>query len=353
MKRPFKFSTTTIIACLCVTLAATSTNTQAQTVSYKVLDNDLSLVPRLQVFLTPVSIEAGQMGRHSFSWNIGGRWDVNNRLTVFFNHYRAFKGAGDFSYRSVVGEGNFPVHNAEYDAFKRWSLTELKGRINLVSKKVTKQVRIGLKQSKSGSTTTSTYIDIPSEVRRSFGVVGGITRYTNCFELDGDEPVIAEDGSVLHTYGASDAEGNELVDNNKALHWGLNQKVFCLTGGLSWSTATYTKVDVEGYGEKRKAGTTDIFLEVLFAPAPVIDDIHHGDMTFVVAGKGEGLMKTSNLGFQFGYHTQTCTRGINWGYSLSAGVRPGLEGSGGFLQLGIKLPVIGIRVPALPGGMDA
>lgn len=347
MKRPFACTLFVLL------IAFMSSTGNAQTVNYEVLENDPSLVPRLQVYLTPISFEAGQMGRHSVSWHVGGRWDVNNRLSVFFNQRRAFKGMGDMTYRSVIGDGNYPVHNAEYDEFKRWTYTELKGRINLISKVKTKQVRIGLSHSKSGGYTRSTYIDVPSQVKRYFGFTGGIVRYASSIEIAEDDNVITSDGSVLHTYGANDAEGNEIVDNNKALHWGINQRVFCLVGGLSWSTATHTKLKVEGYGEKRSAGTTDIFLELLYAPSPVIEDIHHGDMTFVVAGKEEGLMKTSNIGFQCGFHTQTSTRGVNWGYSFTGGFRPGLEGSGGFIQLGIKLPVIGFRVPALPGGMDA
>lgn len=161
------------------------------------------------------------------------------------------------------------------------------------------------------------------------------------------------DGSTLGIYGAYDAAGEDLIGDSDGLGWGVNQRVMCLIGGLSWSKMTNIQIDTERYGEKKVAGSVDISLDLMFAPKPILEEIHYEDQTFDVAGKEEGMLAPQHWGFQVTMQTMTACRKINWGYSTSFGYRPGVQGGNLFLQAGLRFPVIGIRVAALPGGKDA
>lgn len=332
-----------------LTFIAACTLSQAQSVTYDVLEDNPRDMKNLLIGFDPFYGEAWGGERFNLGWSAWGIWQINNKVQAELNFRRPYNTFFDASYDDATT--GFSAHNSEYDNLKPTRFLNAMGSFSLVTKEVRKPVRVVLNSSSSGGWTSTTYINPTANVLKTMNVRGGIFKYNSTIGFGDDGrafgAVTTDDGETLALYGAYNEEGEEIAGSSNGLAWATNANATCLVGGIGWESNRNIVINADGYGRKKNSMWQEFYLDVMFAPAPTIADVSYGEHTFDVTGNHESALQTSNLGWRFGYRSMSVKRAINWGWNCEMGSRPGLQGKGFYLVWGVSLPVVGIKVPYL------
>lgn len=166
---------------LCFLLLLISGVAQAQTVNYKVTTNDPSNPAKVIVNLELLHMELplhSLAAINDMSFNLGGFGTVDPISRI----------GADFGFRKSV----FTLGQIAQDTFPKRTEWWVGAHLFLTDKTKTKTLPVGLEtdvQDDYGSgtrTTTTTYINVPGDVRKLMGVRGGIFRRSTPRSLDED-----------------------------------------------------------------------------------------------------------------------------------------------------------------------
>lgn len=295
-----------IILCLAPLLAG------AQSVKYKILDNDLNKINNLTLYFTPISIE-GWTGANSDSW-FGYQAGINYRLgkmgSIMLKYRPQFNlGAEDIS-------GNSPNEFSYINAFVT---------LNIANTILTGD-RIQLSSRQNGNTVTTTYANIDdakffkmAEARLGFQTYKNILAYKIKGEYD---PIY--DLSVSSTIASI---------------------------GLQAGSIKRLKIETDRYGKKKSLKQTIYYWDFLYAMSMRVDESNIATIT-ATEGAAPDINK-SRFGFQIGVDWIGLS---NVGYTLGliGGWRPTVipEKDGAwsrfFLGFSGSFPVVSVRTPGVP-----
>ena len=318
----------------------------AQSVNFKVLEDDPYKMKNLSFGLDAFYGEAWAGERFSLGYRFWGIWQVNNKIQAELSMQKPYNAFFDGAYGDAVD--GIGVHNKEFDELKPTKWINAVASYNLITDEIYKPTKVVLSSSSYGGWSRTTYITPKATVIRNLMLRGGLYNYNSTIKFgEGEDTnVTTPDGEILYTYGANDAEGNEILYEYNTLHWATSQRAFCVAGGLGWKATRNIRINADGYGNCSNSSIQEFFLDVLFAPAPQIDNVTYGEHTFDVTG-GDGGLQTSNLGWRFGYRAYTAKRLLNWGWNAEIGSRPGYKGKGLYLNWGVSIPIVSINIPKL------
>lgn len=153
----------------------------AQTVNYKVTTNDVSNPAKVIINLEPLHMELplhSLAGINDMSFNVGGFGTVDpiSRMGVDFGFRKSLFTLGQ------IGQDSFPQRT-------EWWVG---GHLFLADKTVSKEMPVGLETDVRDNygtntrTTTVTYVNVPGDIRKLYGLRGGLFRRSTPRSLDDD-----------------------------------------------------------------------------------------------------------------------------------------------------------------------
>ncbi len=279
--------------CIFVLFIAYVEKTQAQkNINYTLVSDNPYRINQLYFRVQPIYFEYFKGNTASFGGALELRYGWQNKYLLHVSNRKSY---------DVIAEGpseeNFIVRDFAVEYI-------------LLDKNVKKDISVTLSSSTSEDAryryTYSKFINVPSAVRRSFGVRGGVFNYQSPFMV-----------SELSKVNTSLIKGNLIRSTS----------VF---GGLSYNIIHNTQIRVSGLrGIKSNAKWLNMYADVMYAPHLAVADI--------ADSLQENMSSEKNrLGWRAGlladFHT---TKFLTFGGRAEIGSRPGFKNNGFFLYFGM------------------
>ncbi len=186
---------------------------------------------------------------------------------------------------------------------------------------------------------------IPSQVKRMFGVEGGIFYNRKGIAIKGE-------GASFYNY-KDKATGAEVAmptssGSGTGLPAGDATWAFPMTntvsfyGGIRYRNIKNTVIRAEGYGKRSNANVVDFYADLMLAPVSTI-----GDVTDKSGKQWEMVQKSgavNHMGYRVGFSSH-CSRTFGFSYYMEFGKRPGpvlgdkFANQGGYLSLGVGFSI--------------
>jgi len=327
-----KVMKTLMAAC---SVAAMMTSASAQMVSYKVLTDNPDDYKRsmlyldlftAETYLTPVLGSAAKL-----ETMVGGR--IMPWAQVRFAW-------ADMATHHVVS--GYPTNAGGQ---KKQMVTDLGTAFFLVSKNKSKKVKVVLSSITAGSKTYSKYLMVPAEVKKQFGIEGGVNIARKALEFEdesheffkyknrstGAEVPIGTVGNLPAGSPAGEAY-NPLSMTT----------IFSVYGGIHLRTIRNLTISSSSWGVKSNRAVGDLYVDVMLAPAVNVKDVVD------IAGQTWGIEKQAgairNLGWRLGYTHHNSVR-TNFQYNFEFGQKPGpvmgkeILNNGTYISLGMGLSI--------------
>ncbi|MGB3946487.1 MAG: hypothetical protein WBM13_00765 [Bacteroidia bacterium] len=328
----------TIIYTFILSLSINKVNSQS--VSYKVLEDNPNSY-NLDVSFLPFYVDmAGADNNLSLGYGLNASAQYKKLGAARFYLQRPYSAGTDMGYHfGTVGIFPMPTVNK----LRKYLHLELGGTYHLSERTKTKDRKVVLSSSKSGRTTTTTYIMVPTTVRKVIGVRGGLYNYHTVItarqngSIDGDlgidaKGVISTDGTRFGGAARLNPVGvpEDPFYNTESA---TNMKVLGVYGGIS--TASYHKIliDADGYGTKGGSRYFNLFADAMIAP-PRIDDFEGADgKKYDVSGKGAQGFKTRPFGARVGYEYLMAKNKLGIFTKTEVGFKPGMANSKFYISL--------------------
>ncbi|MFY0672650.1 MAG: hypothetical protein JXQ87_04570 [Bacteroidia bacterium] len=291
-----------IILCLLASLRLA-----AQNVNYSIIENDINKINNVTLEFTPVSIEAWT-GSTNESW-FGYRAKFSYRLGSF--------GSVSYTYRPQFNVGSSDISGNRPDQFDFSEITLTKG---LGNKTVTGKVKVNLKSSSSGKTTTTTYIMADADYFKVSELRFGLLNYNSHLEY-------------------------KFADESELYTLSVTSSVFSF--GIQKGDINRLKIDSD-YGRKKNMQSLTYYFDFLYAPRLAVNENNLSDIANLT---GSELQYTkSRFGFRYGLQW---TRLTNVGFStgIELGWRPVIRPTENsawnrfYLGLNWSFPVVSFRTP--------
>ncbi len=282
----------------------------AQTVNYEIVKNE-PIEPKISINLDLFNLDFNtgikNIRLDNMSANIGvfGYVKIIDKLEVDFNIHKSWFTLGKLGYKNYSGN------------------TEVNAGVNFLLNNRTrvKNVKVVLKQTKSTfadeTTTTTTYIMVPTNQIKRFGVRGGLYQKTSPFNF--------------RDY--SDGSGG-VIEETKYSSFGIY-------AGILSKTITNIIIRDDVYGKSYNSIGTSIYFDALIVPVNKFKDLNANGN--VVSDIVHDYKTTFPIGFRVGlrkYHIEKKEfTGKKFGMSLTAeaGYKPY---QGVFINAGIGLTLV-------------
>ncbi len=220
------------------------------------------------------------------------------------------------------------------------------GAVLFLFNKVKKRpVRIILKSTSSGRYTFTHFTYVPSEVKRMFGVGGGIfyNRKTLSIQDDaapffkyknlstGAEVAIPQVGETNAGQPAGDAYRAFAISNTMSLY-----------GGLHLRNIKNTVIRADGYGKRSNAKVVDVYFDVMVAPVVSVGNVKDIDgKEWKIVPQSGGV---NHIGYKAGYAIHSA-KSFGFYYYTEFGKRPGpvlgkdFLNNGSYITLGMGVSI--------------
>lgn len=237
------------------------TNVNAQSVSWKVLEDDPYDIKNFSLAIDPLFSEFSGMNGYSFGWGARAEYMMGKRIQA------------SFDIRSGFGTKGYLISN---DNTRNYFYTE--GSLGLIfyNKDKKRNVPIILSQTTSGNTKTTISIKggVPATVRRVTSLRGGIYQMTNSLSYK-----YLADSLTTFKGGASDFK---LKDSSSNVNFSGQYGGFASTAifaGINFRKIVQLAIDVDGWGYRQNKRYTDFYIDGIFAPVVLIKDFKTPDGT--------------------------------------------------------------------------
>jgi hypothetical protein len=250
----------------------------AQTVNYKVI-KDEPIEPKvsvnLDIFNIDINTKIKRLQVDNISFNLGtfGHVMPVNFAGVDFNIHKSWLVAGKLGFKEYPG--NFELNLGGFFFFTNRTVTKLKTRVVLKSSSSTYNNK---------TVTTTTFIEMPAQKQKRFGVRGGIYQKSGPFNFEdfSDDP-------------------NDNFDPPPPFEY-AKYFSFGFYGGLLWRNITNITIETDQYGKCGTSGGTDVYLEAMVIPVnkfTALDPLYTGpkDATALIKGVGS----EAPVGFRIGF----------------------------------------------------
>lgn len=304
------------------------TSTKAQTVSYKILENDPDK-RNLFIHVNPFNVQA-YFANITIGYNVQATWLAAKNFQFQVDFRKAYldgDATGVFSPKGL----------------KKASQIEVGGVFNLSNKLKNCSHRVVLSSSSSGRYNYTQSISVMAEARKIFGIRGGFVSFFNNHHLSsfsGKNDVIMKgksaDGQIRYVYDSLSYEAMNFTIRSTGIY-----------AGIDFKTIKHLLVNTDSYGEKGCKTVNNFYLDVLFTPLVVYKlKPNTGQTTFNNVDINISDNKRRLLGWRFGWQYIT-NKSLGFNAKMEIGQQPGLYKQSFFMALGFGF-TIGLKTKVLP-----
>ena len=296
---------------------------KSQNVSYRVIDDDVENLKRVNIQINPFCIDMNPgLNFATIGAGITGDITILKRLEISGGYRMAYLDAnsGLTDKSSLTGLS----HPTCSGGTNRSNYLEAATTFYLFERTKTKNLEVVLHSSTSGGYSYKTSIRVPGYRRRMFGFRGGFFMYNTGTQIgeekshqiayqitNGNDTMPFGNPTVLNYDGSNTTYVNTMV----------NSMVFNV--GISLKSITNLIVTADGYGRKRHSGVYDFYLELLTAPYVSVKDVYTaGGKKWDVRNK-KGQYK--ELGWRLGLSYKGSGKRVSFYYKFEIGERPGID----------------------------
>lgn len=299
-------------------------NTHAQTTNYRLLRSDPDDYKRTVAYFDLFTADT------YLNPNLGSALKVEtviaNRLMPWVQVKYSWADAN--THHVVSG---FPTNAS---GLKNQMIVDAGGALFLTSKNKNKRVKVVLSSHSFGGYTHTSYLMVPSTVKKMFGVEGGVYYNRRALEFDDASHALyhykSMDGSYDKPISAlgSTTAGEPAGENYKPLSM---TNIASIYGGIHYRKVNYTSIYATGYGTRTNASVIDLYADVMLAPIVPIANVVDikGKEYEIVAQKGS----IRNLGWKAGV-TAHSAKTLSFEYNFEFGQKPGPMMGTGFMDNG-------------------
>lgn len=298
---------------------------QSQSISYKIISDDVKNLKPLVVNLYPFYADA-------YGVNITLGWQAHAILSMgplqFQADYRRAYPKTDINY-SINPDKSLPFPK---NGLRPLSRFEALAQLNFSDRKLDRNLRVVLSSSSYtvGNTryTNTKYISVPGTKRKIVGVRGGMYWLNTAIDFSDIKEDANGKPSLFAT--AKDNKADTIhfgiygveVDGSPIYSGNSMNNVVSFIGGISFQGITNLVIRAEGYGQRRNSTATDFYIDGMFAPVIQISDIK----TF--KGRLWDVHSTDKTywGWRMGFYQRGPANKFGFAYKFEWGVRPGLKG---------------------------
>ena len=301
-------------------------NSQAQQISYKILEDE-PLSKNLFIGINVFDAIA-YSPNNTIGYNVYGNFLLGNRLQL------------DAEFRSSYLDDNVAAVFAPKDLSKNWSFSA-GAEFNLSHQVKKGKARVVLSSSTVGRTTYTRYIEVPAMFRKIWSVRGGIQQFHNNYQVDMD--LISTPNKSDIQYKDANGQLKYLVDQVNFETPTYTMNAFCFYAGLDFKSIVNVKIKPEGYREKRKASKFNMYADVLLSPSityTLVPNEKQAQFKGIDIDIPEN--KRSNFGWRLGWK-QDMGKYAGLSFKAEFGQMPGNPASpwfvsvGGGLHIGAKI----------------
>ena len=295
-----------------------------QSVSYRLLQSDPDNYKRSVAYLDLFTADT------YLNPNLGSALKletvIGNRLMPWVQMKYSWADAN--THHVVTG---FPTNAG---GLKKQMILDVGGAFFLVDKNKKKRVRVVLSSTSFGGYTRTHYLMVPSEIKRQFGVEGGLYYNRRALEFD-------ENSHKLYHYQSLDGKYDEAIGDVGAQSAtqpaGESYKPLSMThivslyGGLHYRKVTNTEISTSGYGIRSNSSVVDMFADIMLAPyVPIANVIDNSGKEYKLVPQSGAI---SHLGWKAGA-TVHSAKTVSFEYTFEFGRKPGPKMGTGFLDNG-------------------
>jgi hypothetical protein len=306
-------------------IATCANLSKAQSISYKVVEDDPYNTKPIQVHLSPFYADAWNVNT-TMGWELWSTVDIKKRLTIFGGFRQAYL---DINGRDHADQ-DLPKPSSGLG--KSWRF-EAMGILNLADKARKTSLKVVLSSSSSSSggyTYTNTkYIMVPGTKRRVFGLRGGFYNQSTAIDF-GDLEVkdankvetipftaVKSDGKdTIHFGSYGDRKGGSPIYNGYSM-----VNIFTLAAGINLKSVTNLIINADDYGGRSNSTTNNFYLDFMVAPVIAIKDV-------VTVDKSKWDIESSSksyTGWKLGWFWHS-TKKTYMSFKTEVGKRPGFKG---------------------------
>lgn len=301
--------------------------TQAQNISYKIVEDDPYNIKKLGIHLDPFWLE--MWGHNLLTMGFGTRLDFHvgrlGSLHLDFRRSYFESNAGDVGFQRT----NWIPENG----FKKYMYIEPQIAINLSDRTRTEDLNVTLSSSSSSyggyTFTSSTFIPVPGSVRKIVALHGGFYSLTSTYntELFNENKAGMLKDSMI--YATTTINGKDSTVFLPVGTYG-NLTTMVLEVGFSFKTIKNLWLNADGYGQRGHTGYTDFYIDFLFAPVIKLSDMKYADVDANVWKVDSDAKR--RIGWMVGWASKKPLRS-NFSYKYEFGQRPGLKGGAWFFNM--------------------
>lgn len=299
---------------------------KAQSISYKVIEDDVKNLKPLTVNLYPFYADAYGVNI-TMGWQASAMLDLG-RLSFQADYRRAYP-KFDINYAVNVDNDLVVAKNGQ----KPFSRFEAVAQFNFSDRSLDRNLRVVLSSSSYtvGNTryTNTKYISVPGTKRRKTGLRGGVYWMNTAIDF-GDLRTVGE-ANQFPVYAVSKTDSKDTlkfgtygdrVDGSSIYSGNSMNNVVSLFGGISFQSITNLYIRADGYGKRKNSAMSDIYIEGMFAPVIAVSDV------VTKGGKVWNLeaREKTHWGWRFGWYYKAPSNKFGICYKSEFGVRPGLKG---------------------------
>ncbi len=315
-----------------LTLVLYINNSNAQSVSYKVIYDAPKDYKPVSISIEPLSIQA-YLGNYMWGGALRAEAILFKRLHVQAEYRQQY---GDI-YRLSPAYGSIGLGKN----LKRGKSFEINGTLFLLNRLKNKKIHLSLSSSKSGNTTSETYINVPGTKYVQWGVKGGFAVEQNNFEIDKKD-------DIYYLYSAVNVNNDlDTLANfscNCSASGAVNSRLTTtpMSVGLHRRGVTYLSAMVDGYYKAKKAHTfNDVYFDVMITPILKTSNIDYlgSEYKIVTDPLAKGF-----TGWRFGWVYRK-PGNTDFSLKIELGKKPGLLYTTKILPNAYLYCGIGINIP--------
>ncbi|MFP4091873.1 MAG: hypothetical protein ACLFUB_16635 [Cyclobacteriaceae bacterium] len=310
-----------------VQLAQAQDGLMKEAITYEELYDDPYAINKLFVHLQPIYTELFATNS-SAGFGLAANYLHKNKADFWGNFRHAYAASTDFVRSNA--EKNSTVDNKPFS----FTYMEMGGTYHIKDEETDTETKMILysKRYQKGNRWAAhvpEHTIIPSKVRKIIGARLGGFAYNTAIDL---KRIAAEQEIVLE-----DATGP--FPTTDFFHTNQSVRGLFLGGSMSWIKNLAIKPD-KGYGILSDDLILTTFLDVMYAPSIIIDDIMMRDTNnpAIMREFSTAELQTRALGFRLGLEGKY-NRELGWAYGAEIGSRPSVSGRGFFALVKISLPV--------------
>jgi hypothetical protein len=310
-------------AALLTTLLLGSSVIKAQTISYKIKENNPDKY-NLFVYINPLNAQL-----HFSDASIG----LQMQAQYLFNDKLQF----DIDFRKAYNDANVRLYSPKNLSLA--SQFQMGACYNLRSKLINKSHKVVIKSTTSGRYTTNAFFRGDALVRSIFAVRGGFQYFHNNFKVSNSTNILTGQHPKELVAYTDKNELRDIYDSSTFATINYKVKSYGLYAGIDLKTIKDVVFNVEDYGSKHQTIMYNFYLDALIAPSVVLslkpNDGQKSNFEKTDINIKEN--KRKYIGWRFGTH-MVVNRKVGFNLKAECGQQPGAASvSSWFINAGIGM----------------